>query len=130
MELGEYGDMEKQLINNYKPNPLPESVIITYLMQLLLGLHTLHSNGIIHRDIKTENIVLANDDRFPNGRAVIVDFGIATECDYSTTMVGTPFYLSPQICMNDNYSTKADIYSLGVVLYKLMTYKFPFIAKS
>lgn len=66
----------------YYSNPLathlPESVIITWLMELLIALHCLHSIGMIHRDVKAANIVLAiPGGRFQNAKALLIDFGIS-----------------------------------------------------
>uniref|UniRef100_A0A8C5SPP1 non-specific serine/threonine protein kinase n=1 Tax=Laticauda laticaudata TaxID=8630 RepID=A0A8C5SPP1_LATLA len=81
---------------------------------------------ILHRDIKTQNIFLSS-----NGiTAKLGDFGIArmlnNTMDFASTCVGTPYYLSPEICENKPYNNKTDIWSLGCVLYELCTLKHPF----
>ncbi|KAF0250357.1 MAG: protein kinase domain-containing protein [bacterium] len=95
-----------------------------------------HSAGIIHRDIKPENIFLHKSD---NGEIVkVLDFGIAkllgekTDLDRLDTtglVLGTPMYLSPERITGEPYDGRSDIYSLGVVLYQMLTGVLPFIVK-
>ncbi|CAL6050391.1 Kinase [Hexamita inflata] len=126
LEFAPFGDFETQI--QKRSAPFDESAIITWAMQLLLGLKHTHSNNIIHRDVKTANIVLIQDDKFPNAKAMLCDFGIATENNLAKTVVGTPYYMSPQACKGLNYGQKTDIWALGVVLYRLCTFEYPFFA--
>ena len=84
---------------------------------------------IIHRDIKTANIFLTKDNILKIG-----DFGISKSLDKTsmaaTAMIGTPYYLSPEMVEGKPYSTKADIWALGVILYQLCAFKYPFDANS
>lgn len=88
--------------------------------------------GYVHRDVKPENIMLHDDD----GRAVLMDFGIACLADASSgitqtgTAVGTPHYMSPEQAKGRQVDSRSDIYSLGVVLYLLLTGRVPFDADS
>jgi NIMA (never in mitosis gene a)-related kinase len=89
----------------------------------------MHSKNILHRDLKLSNIFLCS-----NGDIKIGDFGISkiltgTE-QFAETMVGTPYYLSPEICKKNQYREKSDIWSLGCVLYELMNMKHAFEASS
>jgi len=88
-----------------------------------------HDRKILHRDLKCQNIFLTK-----NGIIKLGDFGIArvlsSTRENARTMVGTPYYLSPEIIDNKPYSFKSDIWSLGVVLYELCALKPPFDAHS
>src|SRR5262249_7059788 len=89
------------------------------------GLGYAHANGIVHRDIKTANIRLLD-----NGEAKIMDFGIAkmTASHFTRTgmIMGTPHYMSPEQIRGERVDGRADIFSLGVVLYELLTFRKPF----
>lgn len=88
--------------------------------------------GYVHRDVKPENIMINAED----GRAVLMDFGIARAADSSSTMtrtgtaLGTPHYMSPEQAKGDPIDGRSDIYSLGVLLYFMLTGKVPFEADS
>jgi hypothetical protein len=94
---------------------------------VLLGLEYAHAKGIIHRDIKPANTLIATD-----GTAKIADFGIARPQDSSMTkagsLMGTPNYMSPEQVIGKELTPKADLFSLGVMLYELLTGKKPFVA--
>jgi NIMA (never in mitosis gene a)-related kinase len=94
-----------------------------------LALKHVHDRKIIHRDLKCQNIFLTK-----NGMIKLGDFGIARVLNHTKeaarTMVGTPYYLSPEIIDNKPYSFKSDIWSLGVILYELCALKPPFDAES
>lgn len=89
----------------------------------------IHDRKIIHRDIKTQNIFLTKDEICKIG-----DFGIAKvllhTMEKAKTIVGTPFYLSPEIIENKPYSFKSDVWSCGIVLYELCCRKPPFNGNS
>ena len=92
-------------------------------------MHHIHRLKILHRDIKSENIFL--DAR---GDAKIGDLGVAKvmshEGSLARTLVGTPYYLSPELCENKPYDHKSDIWSLGCVLYEIITFEPPFKASN
>lgn len=89
----------------------------------------MHDKKIIHRDLKCQNIFLTSDNMVKLG-----DFGIARMLsntrENAKTLVGTPYYLSPEIIENKPYSFKSDIWALGVILYELCALKPPFTGDS
>jgi len=102
--------------------------VVDIAMQALSGLCACHEQGIIHRDIKPANII-----KLPNGVVKLTDFGIArilTEATISRTgtVVGTPNYMSPEQIKGEELSPASDLFSLGVVLYELLTKRKPFDA--
>lgn len=102
--------------------PLPEKEAIKLFKQIVDGCEYLYDRGIFHRDLKPENILIQD------GCAKISDFGLAKlveEDDLKNnsllrTNVGTPVYMSPQILMGEAYSIKCDVWSLGVIFYKVL----------
>ena len=102
-------------------------------IQMADGLHAIHEVGIIHRDLKTPNIMLMRDAR---GAAVVrlMDFGIAkiesggTSGSLTTTgqIMGTPEYMSPEQCMGEKIDHRSDIYAAGIVIYETFTGQVPF----
>ena len=90
----------------------------------------MHSHSVLHRDLKTLNIFLNKDNKIKIG-----DLGVAKilenmETDFATSKVGTPYYLSPEVCEDRPYNSKSDIWSLGCILYEMCTLKHPFEAKN
>jgi serine/threonine protein kinase/uncharacterized protein YjdB len=109
-----------------KDGPLPISVVRVWLTQIASALGYAHRRGVVHRDIKPANILL--DDE---GNAIVTDFGIAKVArEPSLTQVGatvgTPAYMSPEQCQSKEISAASDQYSLGIVLYEMLTGEPPF----
>jgi tetratricopeptide (TPR) repeat protein/tRNA A-37 threonylcarbamoyl transferase component Bud32 len=121
------GSTLRSLIADAKgPLPLPQALSI--FRQICQALHYAHEEGIIHRDIKPGNIIVR-----PNGRVLISDFGIAKVADASTQttfMPGTPAYMSPEQCRSEPVDRRTDIYSLGIVLFEMLTGRRPFIGET
>jgi NIMA (never in mitosis gene a)-related kinase len=94
---------------------LPESQILDWFTQVCLAIRHVHRHKIIHRDIKAQNVFLTKD-----GKVKLGDFGIARPLQLTLqkikSVVGTPYYMSPEICENKEYSYKTDVWSLGVLL--------------
>ncbi|XP_063426870.1 serine/threonine-protein kinase Nek9-like [Mytilus trossulus] len=99
-----------------------EEVIRWYLFQLASALSHIHGHDIIHRDVKTLNIFMSKSSLLKLG-----DFGISkvleTESKMADSVVGTPYYMSPEIIQGEKYDHKTDIWALGCVLYELLTFK-------
>lgn len=126
MEYCEEGDLGFHIKRKIAKNEhFPENVILNWFLQILLALTHVHGKHIIHRDIKTTNIFLTS-----NGTVKLGDFGISkilenTE-DVANTVVGTPYYMSPEVCQSHPYTYQSDIWALGVVLYELCALRRPF----
>jgi serine/threonine protein kinase len=107
---------------------LPIERAVNFALQILDALDTMHKHGVVHRDLKPENIMLDADDRIK-----LIDFGIAlredarrlTFVDMSPTL-GTPDYISPEQVKGQRGDQRSDIYSLGVMLYEMLTGEPPF----
>lgn len=128
MEYCEQGDLET-FIKNQMGRPLPESRIWRYFFQIAEGLLELHSKNILHRDIKSMNIFLTSNDSIRIG-----DLGVAKRLEstsaHARNLVGTPYYMSPEILQDIPYNDKSDVWSLGCVLYQLITFRKPFEAST
>ena len=127
-EYADGGDLAEK-IKSQNNKPFTEQEILDYFTQICLALKHIHEKKIIHRDLKSGNVFLMK-----SGLVKLGDFGIAkgfqNTMDKAKTMVGTPYYLSPEIIENKPYDAKSDIWSLGVLLYEMMTFKMPFNANS
>jgi serine/threonine-protein kinase len=108
--------------------PLPLAQALAVTGQVCAALHYAHAMGVLHRDIKPANIMLRSD-----GRVLLSDFGIAKVADATTAtsvIPGTPAYMSPEHCLSQRLDARADIYSLGVVVYEMLAGRRPFSGDS
>lgn len=127
MDYADGGDLQGYLRNwgGY----LKEDLILSWFTQIWLAIKHVHDRKILHRDLKSQNIFLTKSKLVKLG-----DFGIARVLshtkDIAKTVVGTPYYLSPEIIENQPYSFSSDIWSLGVLLYEMCWLKPPFDAGS
>ncbi|ETE68306.1 Serine/threonine-protein kinase Nek1, partial [Ophiophagus hannah] len=125
-ESFEGGDLFKK-INAQKGVFFSEDQIMDWFVQICLALKHVHDRKILHRDIKSQNIFLTKD-----GTIQLGDFGIArvlnSTVELARTCIGTPYYLSPEICENKPYNNKSDMWALGCVLYEMCTLKHAFEA--
>jgi serine/threonine protein kinase len=155
VQIHEYGQLEDgsaYLVMEYlrgeslsdrlrrSPGPMAEAEAVELGAQLASALHAAHEQGIVHRDLKPGNIMMVADPASRLGeRAKLLDFGIAkfvqgvTDVPKSPTqsnmILGTPQYISPEQCRSQkDIDGKADVYSLGVLLYRLVAGKLPFTA--
>ena len=125
MEYAEGGNLS-ELIAKTKAEKkrFSEDQILMYTAQLTLSLLALHSKQVLHRDVKSQNIFIKN------GVLKLGDFGISkalqNESDLLMTKCGTPYFMPPEVCQDKPYDVKADVWSLGVIVYELITLKKPF----
>ncbi|XP_074645702.1 serine/threonine-protein kinase Nek11-like [Tubulanus polymorphus] len=117
-EYCEGGDLDVQISQmNKSGKSFDETLILDWLVQLLLAVQYMHSQSILHRDLKTRNIFLRNN------MIKIGDFGISRilmgTSDMASTFTGTPYYMSPEVLKHEGYNSKSDVWSVGCILYEL-----------
>ncbi len=127
MEFVEGHDL-KALLDHGKKLPVEEAIEI--LTQICQGLSAAHSEDVVHRDLKPQNVLLSADNRVR-----IVDFGLArsfenTGITHSGVILGTPAYMSPEQALGQQGDARADIFSLGVIAFELLTGELPFPSHS
>jgi NIMA (never in mitosis gene a)-related kinase len=130
MDFAEGGDLEKRINRQSQlKQQFSEPVIHRWLAQMALGLKYLHKLCIIHRDLKPQNIFLTK-----KGDCRIGDFGISKMLGSKSAVkeqtIGTPYYLSPEICRDGLYSFASDIWALGVIVFQLASLRVPFEAQN
>ncbi len=126
MEFLEGKTLKELLVSR---GPTPVRVAIDYTRQILSALEFAHRNGIVHRDIKPHNVVVA-----PDGRLKVTDFGIArsgsSQMTEAGSIIGTAQYLSPEQAQGKPVHPSSDLYSVGVVLYEMLTGTVPFTGET
>ncbi len=120
MELIEGSSLHEQ-----RPETMAE--IIDVAVQISAALEQAHAAGIVHRDLKPENVLIAKD-----GTAKLMDFGlarsVATRLTSEGAIIGTVFYMAPELALGREFDGRADLYALGVMLYELTAGQLPYIA--
>ena len=128
MEFADNGDLFQLITEQRKKKKfLEENEIWRIFIQMVKGLKSLHDLKILHRDIKSANIFL-----FKDGSAKLGDLNVSKVCKKGLgyTQTGTPYYASPEVWKDLPYDNKSDIWSLGCVLYEMITLYPPFRAKN
>jgi serine/threonine-protein kinase len=122
------GQTLRAVMKKYAPDLLPLSEVLRIISQVCETLVYVHEQGVIHRDIKPDNIMLLD-----NGEIKLFDFGIAllkgeshTRWRRDSSLIGTPDYMAPERLWGEPGSVQADIYAVGVVLYELLCGRTPF----
>merc|ERR1712228_356268 len=121
------GDLT-HFLKNQRGKKLREKHVLDLFVQIALALHFVHNRNILHRDLKAQNIFVKN------GQLKLGDFGISKvltrSVAFAQTMIGTPYYMSPEVFKGRPYNFKSDIWSMGCVLYELITFKHCFDANN
>ncbi|XP_057410039.1 serine/threonine-protein kinase Nek4 isoform X4 [Balaenoptera acutorostrata] len=127
MGFCEGGDLYRKL-KEQKGRLLSESQVVEWFVQIAMALQYLHEKHILHRDLKTQNVFLTRTNIIKVG-----DLGIArvleNHCDMASTLIGTPYYMSPELFSNKPYNYKSDVWALGCCVYEMATLKHAFNAK-
>uniref|UniRef100_A0A7S4L130 non-specific serine/threonine protein kinase n=1 Tax=Guillardia theta TaxID=55529 RepID=A0A7S4L130_GUITH len=127
MTYCEGGDLAT-VIEKRRMRAFPENEVVSWFLQIALALQYMHEEHILHRDLKTQNIFLTRNNIIKLG-----DFGIAKvlegTLEMAKTVIGTPYYMSPELFRNQPYSFKSDIWSLGCVLYEIVSLRHAFEAR-
>lgn len=122
LEYCEGGDLGNFIKQN---GPVTEKIAQKWMQQITEGFKVLQKKNIIHRDLKLQNILMTENTT--SAVLKLADFGLSRflEDDLATTWVGTPLYMAPEVLKCEEYGSKADIWSLGLVLYEILTGELP-----
>jgi NIMA (never in mitosis gene a)-related kinase len=128
MDYCEGGDLARQIEQaKRKHQPIPEHQVLRWMTQALLALKYIHDKHVLHRDLKSSNFFLSKAGNLKMG-----DFGIAKVLSCTAacarTQIGTPYYLSPEVCQEKPYTWPSDIWAMGCIFFELCERKVPFDA--
>lgn len=123
MEYAQGGSV-RTLMKATKDGTIEEKYVAVIIREVLFSLSYLHKSGIIHRDLKAANILIT-----AAGKVMICDFGVSallvTTSSKRNTLVGTPHWMAPEVAHASAYDSKADIWSLGIMIYEMVTGNVP-----
>eukprot|EP00928_Gymnodinium_smaydae_P086307 TRINITY_DN7033_c0_g1_i1.p1 TRINITY_DN7033_c0_g1~~TRINITY_DN7033_c0_g1_i1.p1 ORF type:complete len:489 (-),score=68.31 TRINITY_DN7033_c0_g1_i1:250-1545(-) len=133
MDYCDGGDLRQYITSSRRRRErIPEPQVLRWFTELCLALKHMHDKKILHRDVKSPNIFLAQREYGEGLTAKLADFGIAkilkANESFTKTRIGTPYYLSPEICNEKPYSSPSDIWSLACVLHEMCALRLPFEA--
>jgi predicted Ser/Thr protein kinase len=121
----------RDLMNSERRFPVERALRL--MRGICAGVGSAHRQGVIHRDLKPENIIVVAPDEDNDFESVrVLDFGLAKMLAdaHTGTVVGTPYYMSPEQCLGDTLDARSDVYSLGAMLYEMLAGKRPFTAET
>jgi len=130
MDYADGGDLHDRIHRTRKAGKaFEQKKIARWFTEATLALKHMHDKHVLHRDLKSQNLFLTSQDRLRIG-----DFGISkvleSNAAFARTTIGTPYYLSPEICMEKPYSFASDIWALGCILHEMAALRVPFDAGS
>jgi len=126
-EFAKYGSIN-DLMKKSMGKPVKKRLRVQFLIDAVKGIMYLHSNGILHRDIKPDNILVVSLEENGEVNGKLTDFGSARNINMMMTNmtftkgIGTPVYMAPEILSREHYKNQADIYSFGVTIYEVMSW--------
>uniref|UniRef100_A0A182M7K9 non-specific serine/threonine protein kinase n=1 Tax=Anopheles culicifacies TaxID=139723 RepID=A0A182M7K9_9DIPT len=126
MEYADGGTLAQMLAERNQSEPLPERFVLNIFEQLTSAISYMHSQNILHRDLKTANVFLHG-----KGTVKVGDFGISKIMNtnvHAQTVLGTPYYFSPEMCEGKEYNEKSDVWALGCILGEMCCLKKAFTA--
>jgi hypothetical protein len=128
MGYADGGDLKKK-IESQRGVHFKEDQILDWFVQISLALKHLHDRKMMHRDLKTENVFMT-----ASNICLLGDFGIAKVLEHTMAMAatscGTPIYMSPEVCQDQPYNVKADIWSMGAILYEMANLQYCFMGRN
>ena len=132
VEFADAGDLRRHIkLRHHEKQYLSESEVMLLFLQILIAMEFVHSSSMLHRDLKTANILITSA-----GLAKIADFGFSKQYEdtvssaVAKTVCGTPYYMAPEMWKNARYSSRAEVWSLGVILYELFALERPFVSEN
>ncbi|KMT10578.1 hypothetical protein BVRB_5g117000 [Beta vulgaris subsp. vulgaris] len=118
------GGSLRKYLHQQEPHSLPLDLVMKLALDIARGMQFLHSQGILHRDLKSENLLLGNDMCVK-----VADFGIScleTQCGSAKGFTGTYRWMAPEMIKEEHHTKKVDVYSFGIVLWEILTALTPF----